>query len=81
MEPDIAAIAKGLTKAQRKWLPSFRSDPFAGRAVGMSKATLNSLIAAGLVVKHRPAFFGMVKWSLSETGLAVRDYLKGQSND
>lgn len=73
-------IAAKLPPAKRKWLPTFRDEPFAGRAIGMSKATLRALIADGLVEEHRPQFFGMIKWNLTPLGQQVRSILEGTSH-
>jgi len=75
---EIARIAAGMTAAQRKWLPWFKPEPFGGYPIGMSKRTLDQLIERGLIDKHRPAYFGAVKWSLSATGQYVAAYLKEQ---
>lgn len=77
MTDDIAKLAEGLTKAERKWLPTFRAELFGGYAAGMSKRTLQNLIAKGFVEQIRPqSGFGLVKWRLTTLGLALRAYLK-----
>lgn len=73
---DAAKIASGLTKAQAHWLPWFTPEPFAGRPVGMAKATLRGLIEKGLVGEQRPKHFGMVKWWITPLGIAVRAELE-----
>ena len=73
---DLSTLAASLTDAQRKWLPTFQVRPFGGYASGMSKYTLKTLIDAGLVEEHQPKNFGVVKWCLSPTGLALRAYLE-----
>jgi len=70
-------IAGKLTKAQRKWLPTFREEPFGGTAIGMSKQTRQSLLDAGLIAKHVPAHFRLIKWSLTEAGIAVLAHITG----
>lgn len=71
-------IAGKLTKAQQKWLPFFQEEPRFGIPIAMSKRTRQSLVDAGLVVRHAPpSGFGYVRWSLSDTGLQVRAILRG----
>lgn len=70
---DPAAIAAGLTKAQKTALPLFPQEPLALLPVSISRVTRERLVALGLVEKRSPANgFGMVRFWLSPLGLAVR---------
>lgn len=72
---------EGLTKAQRKWLLSFKEEWFGGYPIGMSKKTLSGLIDAGLVEVMRPKFFGIVKWRLTSAGAEIAAALRAQKGD
>lgn len=74
---DPAAIAAGLTKAQRNWLPSFSEQPKPYLPIGMSRRTRESLVDLSLVEKISPRTgFGLVLFGLTPLGLRVRQILE-----
>src|SRR6188768_2068136 len=76
MTNDPAAIARGLTAAQWRWLPAFAEQPQKLLPIGMSRKTRDSLKKLGLIDSAAPATgFGFMSWWLTPLGLAVRAHL------
>lgn len=76
-EAEVAAIAKGLTKAQREALPLLPESSRPVLPIDVSRVTRDRLVEKLLLYKQAPASgFVMVRWWLTPLGLAVRAYLE-----
>jgi hypothetical protein len=66
---DVEKIAAGLTEMEREWITGWQ---------GAEGAAFNC-VATDL---HRKGLLkGLMDWNLNDLGLAVRDHLKGNTND